>query len=257
MADISKEKFLYFFTGKLDNAQVVEMIKNSLEKYFKENGGKRDYRLIVNTVENKEYEKQGYAFGWISDIGLYNVLIGLNEDGTERFEEKIIQEASENFTDLSQDWGTLALETDEKTEKIVLPPLIKLDPYVDEEGIERTVDVFKTIVREKNGFKNELYATNLPKEITLDYLERNFKVFGEDKTIHISKKRENGEKKTKKLQFPLIKITEKNGKRNCTITYSPFDKNMATFVLTIFKKMRYSRDKTKLIFFSQSKNGYR
>jgi len=249
---VTKERFIYMYTGKLNDDEIHSLVKKGIDNYILSTGKKlseRRYDLVINVVEDKEYQKKGFAYGWISDIGLFNALIGKNEDGTERisYEDDPDWEEPDDIpvkVTLDMDWSSLVEEECPQI-KIELPGLIEVESYYDEEDKKHTLDFFGASVPERYGYKNEIYSTNIPKFINENFLENVFSKFCTDDTLHSIKK--------KKVKYPIIQIFEKNGKRNCQIEFSPLDRNLAPFILTMNKKLRYGTGKRDIIFFTQSK----
>jgi len=256
MGELKKDGFLYMFTGQLENDEISSLIRKGLSAYIKEKREKRSYKLFINSVEDKDYTKKGFAYGWINDIGLFNALLGKNEDGSSRvrYEDDPNWEEPEDEVELTlggMDWGVVALQEECPKIRIEEPPLIKIDSYFDKEGIEHTIDFFETVIKESHvlGRKNELYSTNIPLCISENFLRNVFKTFSSDKTIHIKKVN----KKTVKIEYPLVKIIEKGGQRTCLVEFSPIEKNLAAFVNTMTKKLKYGDKKSEIIHFSHSK----
>lgn len=257
MATIRKDNFLYMYTGKLENDQISSLVRKGIDRYIKSTGKtlkERPYSLIVNAVENKGWEKQGFAFGWISDLGLFHALTGKNEDGSSRVEyidDPDYDSEDDEEPDLStlEDWGALASSGPQKV-RVEHPHLIKIDSYVDEEGTARTLDFFEASYKEKSGMKNEIYSYNIPKPITENFLRNVFQKFCTDNSVHFIKKQK------KHVRYPIIEITNNGAVRDCRIEFSPLDKNLAPFVLGITKKLCYGHHKHEIIFFSQKKKRY-
>jgi hypothetical protein len=257
MSTVKKDKFLYMYTGKLENDQISSLVRKGIDQYIKSTGKtlkERPYSFIVNAVENKEWQKQGFAFGWISDLGLFHALTGKNEDGSSRVEyidDPDYDSADEEDVDLNtlEDWGSLATNEPEKI-RVEHPRLIKVDSFVDEEGTTRNLDFFEASYKEKSGMKNEIYSYNIPKPITEKFLQNIFQRFCSDNTAHFIKKQK------KHVKYPIIEITGKGDTRDCRIEFSPLDKNLAMFVLGITKKLCYGHHKHEIIFFSQKKKRY-
>jgi hypothetical protein len=256
MSTIRKDKFLYMYTGKLDNDQISSLVRKGIDRYIKSTGKtlkERQYSFVANAVENKKWEKLGYAYGWISDLGLFHALSGKNEDGSSRVEyiDDPEYDSDEEEVDLStlEDWGSLAASGPQKI-RVEHPTLISVDSYVDEEGVTRTLDFFEANYKEKSGMKNEIYSYNVPKEISENFLRNVFQKFGTDSSVHFIKKQK------KHVKYPLIEITNDGGSRDCRIEFSPLDKNLAAFVLGITKKLCYGHHKHEIILFSQKKRRY-
>jgi hypothetical protein len=253
---LKKDRFLYMFTGQLENDEISRLVRKGINRYIKKSGQKRPYQLFINAVEDKNYQKKGYAHGWISDTGLFHALIGNNEDGSSRvtYEDDPNWEEPEDDIELTLDgmnWGEMAFQEECPKIRIEEPPLIEIDSYLDKEGVEHTIDFFETAIKEKHvkGRKNELYSNNLPHFIDEKYVRNVFKKFTTDKTIHIKKVK----KERVKIEYPTVKIFEKEGRRTCLVEFSPIEKNIAAFINTMTKKLQYGNSKKEIIFFSHSK----
>jgi len=242
------------YTGKLDNDQISSLVRKGIDQYIKSTGKtlkERPYSLLVNAVENKDWEKKGFAYGWISDLGLFHALIGNNENGSSRVEyidDPDYNSDDEEEVDLStlEDWGSLATMGPQKV-RVEHPSLISVESYVDDEGVTRTLDFFGATYKEKYEMKNEIYSTNVPKELNENFLRNTFDKFCSDRSTHFIKK-------TKKhIQYPIVELNERAGICNCRIEFSPIDKNLASFVIGLTKKLQYGHGKKDIIHFSQSK----
>lgn len=258
MSELHKEKFLYMYTGELEADEISALVRKGIDRYIStlpltevEKKQKRRYNFLVNVVEDKEYNKMKFSYGWISDPGLFHALLGRNEDGTPRVEiidDPDWEEPEEVPLTLNSgmDWGATVWDECPQIRK-ELPPLITVDPYYDKDKEEHTIDFFPAKLRHKSHSKNEIFSKNIPPSITTNFLENYFRQFCSDKTKHFVKK------KKEYVTYPLIKIGEWNGKRNCTVEFSPLDKDLAPFVLSMCKKLQYGHSKREIIQFSQSK----
>lgn len=255
MSSLRKDGYLYMYTGELNNDEITKLIREGIDEYLKDSP--RPYEVIVNAVEDREFKKMGFSYGWISDRGLYNALLGKNEDGSSRVtieDDPDWEEPEDSEPDLTlggANWGDMAVWDDCPKIRIENPPLITIKPYLDKDKEEHTIDFFEAVVKYKSGLRNEIYSTNIPKIISEKYLHRIFDRFGTDQTVHIQKDKRTKERKS--ITYPLIRVNEKDGKRNCQIVFSPLDKDLAQFALLMTKKLRYGKNKSDIIFFSQSK----
>lgn len=257
MSELTKDKFLYMYTGELEADQVVRLVRKGLDKYLstlpkEEREARKKYDFIVNVVEDKNYNKKKFSYGWISDLGLFHVLLGNNEDGSSRVEWIDDPDWVEPDGDVNlelgsgMDWGETIWSECPKIKK-VLPPLITIDSYLDKDNEEHTLDFFKAKLKYKSHTKNEIFSRDIPDCISINFLMNVFKKFSMDKTKHFIKK------KKEYVEYPIIKFSEWNGKRNCTVEFSPIDQDLAPFVLSITKKLCYGHTKREIIHFSQSK----
>jgi len=255
MSELHKEKFLYMYTGELDADEISAFVRKGIDRYLlslKDEGKIRKYNFIVNVVEDKDYKKMKFSYAWISDSGLYHVLLGRNEDGTSRVEFIDDPDWEEPDTDTvltlnsGLNWGETVWDECPQIRK-ESPPLITIDTYYDEDKEEHTIDFFPAKLPQKSFSKNEIFSKDIPQGITSNFLLNYFKQFCNDNSEHFIKK------KKEHVTYPLVKFGTWNGKRNCTIEFSPLDKDLAPFVLSMCKKFRYGHNKKDIIFFSQSK----
>jgi hypothetical protein len=264
MGKVHKEHFLYMYTGELENAEIQKLIRDGIKNY----APKRKFKLIVNVVEDKFKKKRGYSFGWISDKFLFYALVGKNEDGSSRvtFEDdpdwSEPEEESETLELGSElKWGESVWSECPKI-RIEQPPLISTSPYMGKDKEEHTIDIFETtcddIFTDRNTkkvymLKNEIYSLKIPKCITEEFLYDKISKFCQDTSEHKIKKK--GKKKEYiTVVYPQININiNSSEERSCQIIFSPLDKNLAQFVLTMSKKMFYGKKDHENIFFSQPK----
>ena len=268
MGKVRKERFLYMYTGELENHEVQKLIRDGIKDYDPD----RKYELIINVLEKKDGEKRGYSFGWISDTGLFYALVGKNEDGSSRvtYEDDPDWSEPEDSEPLTlgtgMNWGDSVWDECPKI-RVEKPPLITVSPYMGKDGEEHTVDFFETTCddvftdRESGKtymLKNEIYSLRIPECVTEAFLMKTFKRFTCDRKEHkVEVKKKKGEKGKKKyitVTYPQIKINvNQKGDRNCQIIFSPLDKDLAQFALTMHKILRYGKKNHEKIYFSQSK----
>ena len=267
MGKVRKEQFLYMYTGELENHEIQKLIREGIKNYAPE----RKYKLIINVVEDKFKKKGGFSYGWISDKCLFYALVGKNEDGSSRVtfeddpdwsEPEEEPESLELGSDLN--WGESVWVECPKI-RIEKPPLISTSPYMGKDKEEHTIDIFETScndvftdrhTKKTYMLKNEIYSIKIPKCITEEFLHERISIFCQDTSEHkIKKKGKEGKRKEyTSVVYPQININVNHKEeRSCQIIFSPLDKDLAQFVLTMYKKMFYGKKNHENIFFSQSK----
>ena len=192
MSKLYEKNYLYLFTGLLDSDQVGEALNKTISNL----PDKYNYNMIVNIVENKNYQRQGYAFVWIDNEKLYNILIGVNADGSKRTKyiddpnwvpPEITKLEINETKEISESWGDL-VDDDSDTEppqiEISLESLYKF-PFVKytesqkegnkniSEGCE--IEIMPTMIIKDYGKKNSIYSNNISNEITIKDLLNVFK----------------------------------------------------------------------------------
>ena len=246
--------YIFGHTGVLFHNQVDDLIKNCIREIKIEFKINEECEYIVNVVANREGKSFGHSYIWIQNIKIFNILIGLNLDGSLRHHEiedpnwkaPIIPEskALEGVTD----WSEIS-EIENSYEPNTL--IVEEEPLFNIPGIEHSqeqiemtgeevgfVILSRAKFRDKNE-KNILFSKSIPSTFDVEFFINFFKKFEKDKTIHISKNKT-------KFKYPLVNI--KNNK--LTIKFSPLYKNTAKFLVNIIKKIKL---KNQLIFFSQVK----
>ena len=68
------------------NEEIVDVFRISLDNYISENNTKIDCDFYVNIISNNEDISFGLAFVYLTNTEVYNMLFGLNRDGSERYE---------------------------------------------------------------------------------------------------------------------------------------------------------------------------
>jgi hypothetical protein len=108
------------------NRAMSELIKKAT-LYLKVKTGKvHDQRYTLNIPRNREGITMCFAYCWINDSCIYNILVGKNEDGTERVEETVdtppVPSEMENIP-INQSW-------DIEEGPVIARTAIKLAPIV-------------------------------------------------------------------------------------------------------------------------------
>lgn len=220
---IYEKKFMYLDTFDFESEDVEKIIREKLAPFTEEK-----YDIFINCVKNKNMEKLGYSYGWISDERLFNILIGLNPDGTERIERKLVEkeivekEIVEKDTDV---WADMS--DDQEYEETFLGPLI---------NFEQLITVQEAHIIQDYKKQNILFTENNLAEKDLKKITQFFTKFNNDKFQN---------------KYPAINVKKKKNKTFCTIKFSPRHPHTASFVLNLVKKINFNDN---LYFFSQTKN---
>jgi hypothetical protein len=258
--DYAMEKnYLYTYSYSLDSDEIKKMINKVIDKLIKTENLDKDefkYNLKINIVKNKDDVKLGYSYLWINNLKLFNALIGLNLDGSERV---IIEENEdeEESAELTTNWGDMVSEEKEVI-KTILEPLIKFSKIaiLEEERIRYNLpysefDFYLTPAKKliEPGMKNMIFSNGVPPWLNEKKIRKFFEPFEKDNQLH-SKKIDS---KVVKFKYPLVKI------RNTTvnINFSNFNPNTASFVINMTRKVKFFDEKENkhcLLFFKQKEN---
>ena len=221
MSFIYEKNFMYIETYELESNEIKELIKEKISLVTTD----IDYDIYINCVKNKNMEKLGYSYGWISNESLFNILIGLNLDGTERIERKIIENENLDNTEDTEDWG--AAGDDMVYEEKYLEPLV---------DFQNAIKINEAFIINNNSKQNILFTENTLVEKDFNLIKIFFNKFNKDKFQN---------------KYPLVNIKKKNTKTLCTVKFSPRHPHLASFVLNLVKKINFNNN---LYFFSQTKN---
>ena len=223
MTFVYEKNYMYIETFDLDENETEKLIRDKLFNFDVE-----PYNIYINCVRNRNMEKLGYSYGWISSEKAFNILVGLNEDGSERIE--LVED--ENWVQPEKKESDEFLWSDQYDQD---PPLIKkyLDPLVDFEGL---IIIKESFIINNYDRENIIYTKNIDKSITKNKLHKFFKQFDKD-TVQFDK-------------YPIIQFKEKNNQTLCLIKFSPRHPHTASFVINLVKKKKFNN---VLCFFSQTK----
>lgn len=273
MGKISEPGYLFIHSGPLEKDQVEMSIRGAIS-YLSENYDPsfENTKIDVNVVKNREGKKFGHTYAWVNCLPVFYALIGKNFDGSERFEEipdEDWEEPEEDYDEALEEAGgswAMMTEVEEKytrpMKKVPLEPLVTLPgiKFTEEQEKETNyeskigfLEIFETKISEKFGKLNTLYSGDIPEWVTESMLVEYFKKFEKDSTIYMEKKTR------KKFSYPLVKIKSKKEFRDlrysCTIIFSSMNKNTASFLINLVKRVEFTKDDKKaLLFFSQSKS---
>lgn len=269
MSKISEEGYLFIHSGILEKDQIEACFLSGL-KYLQENYDEtfKDCKIEINVVMNKNNEKYGHTYGWVSDKRFYYALIGKNFDGTERFELVPDEEWTEPEKDFSEamgessgNWGD-----DDEIENLYERPNIKvpLEPILSLPAIKYTeeqkkmienksefgfLEVYEVKLSKKSEKMNSIFSNNIPDWVDENILHNYFKKYNTDPIIYQDKKT------NKRFQYPLVKIkSKKESQRYCMVYFSPMNPNTASFLINMAKRIYLKKEgKSEILFFSQNK----
>lgn len=221
----------------------------------------------ISLVANRYGKSFGYAYVWVTNTEVFNILTGKNPDGSDRVE--LIRDPTwrpptkEDIDAFNKrpvmNWGD-ELEEEENltTPRMIrqqLDPIVKLDPYELSDlqrkvpGFERcefgTFKVTPTAVSDSDPefIENVICASKVPPEITEDDLKEQFKHY-------VSDPRKGANRKGGGLElYPLVKI---NHNRTAFITFDQATHD-AQFALKISKKVEVKKgDRVITIVFNKA-----
>lgn len=281
MSKVSEKGFLFIHSGVFDNEQVRLNLETCITKLRQINPDIKNCDVYVNVVENKEGVKFGHTYAWVSNDAVYNALIGLNFDGTERFEEK----EDENWVEPEEDYDEAMERAGNnwaligEIEEMYECPIIKvqLEPLIVPPGIKYTekqqkelgtdeqygfieIGPARVTIRHEENKINTMYSTCLPEWVNENMLRNFFYRFSRDKTVHTKNK--------EKISYPKISFTKSNYKAkwrksengdmfDVQISFSPLDRYLVHFLINVTKKIKLTNPTTgkeEFLFFSQAKS---
>ena len=273
MSKITKDRFLKVDSGLLNHRQISSVITNYIKQLSLLEPKLATCDFFINVVEDKEGTKFGFSYLWVSNIMVYNALLGNNFDSSERFEmveDMDWEEPERDYFDAmkeaedSGEWGLMGMVEDQYTRpkiKKKLSPLFKnVIVKYSKEQIQKSNEDHKIIEFEKlhvtyTGKKlNSLYSTCVPMWVTKEMIYNFFEKFIQDKKNYKDKEK-------KEFKYPIVNINEdKTNKWSKTdsniikVSFSNYDKNIAFFLSKLFRKVKISNDEGKkhFFFFTQS-----
>ena len=255
---IEEKGFMFAHTYGLDTDELIEIISGEISKLELPIEDRR-YKLNINVVKNKDNYKLGYSYLWTDNVKIFNALIGLNFDGSERTEviEQEDEEEDEDFgkpLTLGSDWGSLTTTTS-KIEYKQLEPLISLPPIklneqdqknyrLFNDEVDFSMDTSKLYYNHDFVMKNSIFTKGVPEWLKENKIKKFFKTFEKDDRNHTTK---NG-----RFSYPIVKI--KNNIVN--ISFSKQNPNLASFIINMTKKVKFYDSYGKrecLLIFKQNK----
>lgn len=209
---------LYVISGTATESQVRTAFETGTESFRARHNFTCTF--TVNTVLNREGKPVGLSYVHVSCPGMFNALIGNNIDGSDRIAE------AESDLDPDRIIDSWADEVDETmASRTKLPPLVTLEPIVNDQGETITLAVSRAHVvpLASGALHNVLISQNVPKCITNGDIMTKLKRYSTDR------------------DYPKIQRIGEDVK----ITYSP-DTDDARFALLMIKVLRL---KTVTLFF--------
>jgi hypothetical protein len=262
--------YLFAYTGFLDEEQISDVLDEISEKLKIKKKDK-----YISVAKEKNGDKMCFSYIWCN-TELYNAIIGLNLDGSERIEVKPIVVTSVIQKPISTDWGDSEIYC--SNEIIRLPSLVQEIPkkrYTEEQKKEilkydkilysaklRECTVEEVYEKDHNkdyeikfmplekiedseDFTNKIYTRSPPEWLTEKILVRFFSKFNTDNFTY--KDRNNSTYKYPKVSS----YTNKKGEKIFTIEFS-IRQNDIEGVCRLCKVI-YFKESPKPIFFSRER----
>jgi hypothetical protein len=268
----SNNHCIHIGCGIATEQQIKTSIRRAIDTAQKLFNAQYDHRSRVSIVCDRNNHSYGYAYAWIVDSSIYNMLVGRNPDGSDRYEE--IQDPSwrppteqdvQNFNCRSfNSWADEAEEEEEllqpKMIRRPLPPLIKLEPY-ELTSQQRSLPGFENSERgelivtpgmvsdlDPQYIENVICANHIPDGVTAEFIKNEFKHYVSDPSRVMTKK-VNGVVVSE--SYPLVRIVEKNS-RTVFVTFDPSTHD-AQWALKVSKKLTFDiKGKTHTIVFNRT-----
>lgn len=253
--------FLYVETGIATNDQLI----NSLTSSFASNKSllkNISLKFQTNIVTKNDGTTFGYGYLWVEDIKLYNILIGKNEDGSERVsivddsswkpDPSIIKQKQDlikfgipkgmSWYDATEKEDYLDKMLESPKIKINLPPLLIINPFIYTD-IQKLKDPSKTshnfvfhpaTIAPKDDIIStyKIFCPFVPKNLSEKDFKNIFEKFSTSKTI-ISIPDING--KRIQTSYPIISIDRKKQTHTAIISFDPSTYD-ALFALLMTRK---------------------
>jgi len=224
MTYVCEKNYMYIETFNLEAKETEQMIREKLFDF-----DLPVYNVYINCVKNKNMENLGYSYGWISSTEAFNILVGLNTDGSERInyvpdENWVPPEKSDEDKEFL--WSD-ECDTSRPTTKVYLEPLVDFDGEIN---------IKESFIINNYDRENIIFSKNINRKITKEKLYKFFKQFDKD-TVQ-------------KNKYPIIQFKEKGDKTLCLVKFSPRHPHTGSFVINLVKKKTFSNI---LCFFSQTK----
>lgn len=243
MTTYTDKNTLYIRTGDATKEEVSDAIRSAIDRYEKIHNKKIKCNYMVNVVQSKDGNFFGISYVRVTNTEVYNMLLGLNPDGTERIEYEEIEEQEEqeeqqknwsNFSldDVSEmDWADCVDEWTAPTQKKKIVISHKKEPLMNLNCIRLgELAVGRAIVKDldENQKHDVLVSKNVPTWINVDDIKKRFTPFSSDSKTKY-KKTYNG--RVNYITYPDVNI--KNG--NIYVRFCPSTRD-AQFALLMMKK---------------------
>jgi hypothetical protein len=143
------EHTLCIYSCALSEKSILHHIMSKLKEYEEKENKKIKSSIILNVIKDRQGIPYGYGYAYVSNSRLYHLLLGNNEDGTER--KEIIDKTIPNFKGISR------FNTQINNKSNIL-----IDLFTDSEWTEKIKDwsVYSTSIYEGN--KSPLIDINNP-----------------------------------------------------------------------------------------------
>lgn len=238
--------------------------------------------FLINRVCDKTGHPAGHSFIFVSNPIVYNILIGLNPDGSERFElvdnpeyvdkpysvdikpntrwadvEEDVPEKIQRKMDPLVELGTYTCDASqlEMLKKIIISKLTKKGEYNPDQEIDLTNSNTYSIrpafvqILSTNKVHNVLKSNSVPNWITSSHIKDLFYRFATDYTTQQYKK-VNG----KMVTYTYPDVVQSGDKY--TVTFDPMTKD-AQFALHMMKRYEFRlKDKSHVLYFDILQKGY-
>lgn len=164
---------LYVFTNGLTEQEIAHSIAGGIREYEEKTGDTIETFFRINIVKNQNNEPIGYAWIYLTNSKVYQLLSGNNPDGTERIqisEQKNFHRPSKPFEQMLEEklkeidhssWASSVTEEEvyQRVKSMYEPPKIesKMPPLI------KPKPVFKILKTEgeSGGEKGEMVSINL------------------------------------------------------------------------------------------------
>ena len=203
---------VYVVTGMAKKEQLemsVNFFKKELVRMFPKDGYEK-CEVIVNLVTDNAGNMYHYAYLWVSDPRVYYILVGMNPDGSERYEDEKEEKEDVDFDNLDFDdvfteaskikkpsirkplGPILSLPATEYTSEQKIQALEKLKTKATESG-EKVEDITAPdyayyitsrahASKTEDGYNYSVLYSNVPVWVTEDMLKEVFSKFSSEKS---------------------------------------------------------------------------
>jgi len=235
---MSSNRILYVTFDELEE-DVVNNIFNEkiaeIAKYFATTVEHKDEAsdVIVNYVRDREGKSFNLCYVFISNLKYYNVILGLNPDGSKRVEYIDEESEEDNFgwTDFSGNWGD---SVGPKSTKVELDPLV---PMIDCMSMDKVF--LKELPEHFNP--NTLVSCGIPKWLTASDIKEKFNIYA---TSYLSPRSKTKDTPTcAKSTWPTVEIS----RGNAYVSF-PQNTNDAQYALMMNRKVVFDSHNAVVFF---------
>lgn len=269
---VHNEHFIYVESGTSTNEELIKSLTEAISLLPQEyNYIKTKFK--VNIITKADGSTYGYGYIWFEDPQLVNILLGLNVDGSERY-EKVEEEGWKPDPSIEKDyleWLNLPLpygsswvevvEIEDKYKelltppftKIPLPPIIKLSCYRNDPNNIYILKRATISEKEHNISTNKLFCSKVPKDVTEKDLYEIFSQYSTSKSKT---------KDSKTLKYPKVNIETNTFKNNqgkkvtntsAIITFDPLTYD-GMFSLLMTKRLNINNNVLYFDYYRLTKN---